>query len=198
MSRLQNLTPTHLDDQQQALYDAVASGKRATGRQLFALVDGDGALTGPFNALLHAPELGAAVQQVGEQLRYSGVLPAPAREAVILTVARTWASEFEWHAHAPVARHVGLPESVIDLLYAGDDPSCAADEPVRAAVAVAGHLLGREPIPDALYAEVVELFGERGVVELTVLVGYYQLLAGVLETFRVGLPGGSGPYFQKV
>lgn len=196
MSRLRDLTPAQLDVRQQALYSALATGKRSTGPQVFALRHADGALTGPFNALLYSPELGLAVTQLGEQLRYSGALPAAAREAVILAVARTWSSEFEWYAHAPVARQVGLPESVIDRLFAGEDPA-SADPPTRAAVTVAAHLLAREPIPDARYAEVVDLFGEDGAVELAVLVGYYQLLAGLLETFRIGLPEGAGPVFGK-
>ncbi len=195
VSRLRSLPPAELDERQQALYASLTAGKRSTGAQLFALQHGDGSLTGPFNALLHAPDLGLAVANVGEQLRYSGVLPGPAREAVILTVARTWASEFEWYAHAPVARHVGLPESVIEALLAGEVPA-SVEAPIQAAVLVATHLLRREPLPDAVYAEAVDLFGEGGVVELAVLVGYYQLLAGVLETFRVGLPEGAQSYFQ--
>lgn len=194
MSRLQDLTPAQLDDQQRYLYSAVATGKRAAGPQLFHLVDDDGALTGPFNALLHAPELGREVQQVGERLRFSGALPATAREAVILAVARTWSSEFEWYVHALVARSVGLPKSEIAALAAGGELAFA-EEPVRVAVAVAGHLLGREAVPDAVYADAVRLFGESGLVELAVLVGYYQLLAGVLQMFQVGLPEGAEPFF---
>ena len=196
VSRLRDLPPAELDPPQQALYASLTQGKRSSGTQLFALQHNDGSLTGPFNALLHSPELGLAVANVGEQLRYSGVLPAAVREAVILTVAKAWSSEFEWYAHAPVASHVGLPEPVIEALHAGDDPT-SADPPTRTAVAVAGHLLRREQIPDALYAEAIDLFDEGGVVELSVLIGYYQLLAGVLETFQVGLPGGAGPYFPR-
>lgn len=196
MSRLRDLSPAELDQRQQALYASLTTGKRSTGPQLFALQHGDGSLTGPFNALLHSPELGLAVAKVGEQLRYSGALPAAVREAVILAVARMWSSEFEWYAHAPLARHVGVPEAVIAALLAGEDPS-SADAPIRTALIVAGHLLRREAIPEARYAEAVDLFGESGVVELAVLVGYYQLLAGVLETFRVGLPEGAQPYFQS-
>lgn len=58
-------TRADLDDGGQGVYDAIASGPRATGPQHFRLTDDAGRLEGPFNALLLAPRVGQAVQELG-------------------------------------------------------------------------------------------------------------------------------------
>ena len=63
VSRLQRLVPESLDDQQRALYELISAGPRAAGPQAFRLVDDDGALEGPFNAMLLCPVLGTALQE---------------------------------------------------------------------------------------------------------------------------------------
>ena len=62
--RLAKLDPATLDDQQREVYDAVASGPRAAGPQLFRLVDEAGRLEGPFNAFLLQPRLGLEAFQL--------------------------------------------------------------------------------------------------------------------------------------
>ena len=61
-ARIPKLPPAELDDEQRALYDAIAGGRRAQGPQLFRLADADGRLEGPFNAFLLQPRLGSALQ----------------------------------------------------------------------------------------------------------------------------------------
>ena len=79
MSRLPKLLPEDLDDAQRAVYDSIAGGRRAEGRQLFRLVDEHGGLEGPFNALLLQPRLGHALQALGAAVRYETTLPLGAR-----------------------------------------------------------------------------------------------------------------------
>ena len=68
--RLRKLSPAELDEDQRAVYGAVAGGRRAHGPQLFRLVDADGGLEGPFNAFLLQPKLGFALQSLGAAVRY--------------------------------------------------------------------------------------------------------------------------------
>ena len=62
MARLAKLVPDLLDEEQKRLYETITAGPRADGRQSFQLVDGAGALEGPFNAMLLRPALGSALQ----------------------------------------------------------------------------------------------------------------------------------------
>jgi 4-carboxymuconolactone decarboxylase len=116
------LVPADLDDQRRALYDAIAAGPRAAGPRLFALTDAAGRLNGPFNAMLFAPEVGTALQELGAAIRYRSSLTARIREMAILVVAAHWDSAFERYAHEAVGRVAGLTDEELRSLRDGDQP----------------------------------------------------------------------------
>ena len=191
VGRLPLLRPAELDDAQRAVHEAVAAGPRASGP--FRVVDDDGRLLGPFNALLHSPDVGLAVQELGARLRFAGSLSARVRELVICAVAAHWGSEYEWYAHSRVAAQVGVGPAELVAVRAGRTPD-GLDPAEEAAFRLAWSLLRDRAVDDDTYAHARAHHGEPGVVELCVLVGYYQLLAGLLAASDVGAPEGtSGP-----
>src|SRR5580698_7913173 len=97
--RLAKLSPAELDEQQRALYDAIATGPRASGPRHFALTDADGGLEGPFNAMLLSPPVGSALQALGAAVRYGSGFDNRDREIAILVVAHAWNCAFEVYAH---------------------------------------------------------------------------------------------------
>ena len=179
------LAPETLDDEQRAVYDAVAGGPRAGGP--FRVVDDEGRLVGPFNAMLHAPGIGQAVQQLGAALRFSGRLPARTRELVICAVAAHWDSDYEWYAHSRVASSVGVTPSELASLRDLRAPAGLAPQEA-AALGLALALLTDRAVDDDVHAAAQTHHGHAGVVELAVLVGYYQALAGLLATADVPAP----------
>ena len=186
--RTPRLAPHHpgdLDEPQRALYEAIAGGPRAGGP--FRLTDDEGRLLGPFDALLLAPDLGNAVQALGAALRFSGSLPDRARELVICAVATEWRSRYEWYAHTRVGRAVGLSDDEMEAVLAGAIPDTATAAE-RSALQLARALLGPHSVSWDLYESAVSDHGASGVLEVAVLVGYYQTLAGLLEAFDVGSP----------
>ena len=121
--------------------------------------------------------------------REDTVLPAPARELAILVVAQAWSADFEWWVHSMVARGHGVSEAAIESIGHGrrpelDDPACSA------AVEVAHELVHRRSLATPILERAKRALGERAVVELVTLVGFYQLVSGVLESFHP--PGPSG------
>lgn len=187
VTRLPILAPADLDDQQRALYDAIAGGPRAAGPRLFALTDEAGGLNGPFNAMLFAPEVGTALQELGAAIRYRSSLTARIREMAILAVAAHWDSAFERYAHEAVGRVAGLTDEEMRSLRDGDQPRLN-DPAEQAALDVVRALLADGDIAGLLFQRAVSLIGNQAVVELTSLVGYYATLALQLRVFRVGLP----------
>lgn len=183
--RLRPHHPAELDEAQRRLYETVAAGPRAGGP--FRLTDDEGRLLGPFDALLLAPGIGDAIQSLGAALRFSGALPDRTRELVICAVAASWRSRYEWYAHTRVGRAVGLTEDETDAVLAGEVPASATSAE-GSALLLARALLGPRHVPSDLYASAVADHGTSGVFEITVLVGYYQTLAGLLEVFDVGSP----------
>jgi 4-carboxymuconolactone decarboxylase len=180
--RLPGFLPEQLNAEQQVLYQSIAAGRRAAGRQAFALVDDRGRLRGPFNAMLLSPPVGNAVQAVGSAVRYESVLSGRVREMAILAVAAHWGSAFEREAHEAVGRTCGLRDHELDALAAGTLPPLT--DPLEAtALRTARALLASGNLSDAEYRQAVEAIGERGLFELITLVGYYGLLAMQLRVF---------------
>jgi alkylhydroperoxidase family enzyme len=189
--RIPKLSPSALDDEQRSLYEAIAGGRRAQGRQLFRLVDEEGCLEGPFNAFLLQPRLGAALQALGSSVRYDTGLDDRCREIAILAVATHWRSDFEWYAHEAVSRSLGLGDAELAAVRDGRQDALAGREAVVARIAAA--LLTRGDLDDAQFREAVENLGTEGLFELLTLVGYYSTLALQLRVFRVPAPDGGVP-----
>ncbi|HLY50864.1 MAG TPA: carboxymuconolactone decarboxylase family protein [Solirubrobacteraceae bacterium] len=185
-ARIAKLAPSALDDEQRALYDAIAGGRRAQGPQLFRLTDSKGRLEGPFNAFLLQPRLGSALQALGSSVRYETALDDRCREIAILVVAAHWRSDFEWYAHAAVARSVGLTDADLAVIQDSRYAELSGGEAVVARTVAA--LLTRGDLEDAEYREAVEHLGLAGLFELLTLVGYYATLALQLRVFRVPAP----------
>ena len=188
-ARIPKLPPSALDDEQRSLYDAIAGGRRAQGRQLFRLADEEGRLEGPFNAFLLQPRLGSALQALGSSVRYDTGLDDRCREIAILVVAAHWRSDFEWYAHEAVGRAAGLDDAALAAVRDGRHAALAGREAGVARTAAA--LLERGDLDDAQSREAVGQIGTEGLFELLTLVGYYATLALQLRVFRVPAPDGT-------
>jgi 4-carboxymuconolactone decarboxylase len=186
--RLTPLPPERLSSTARALYDAITGGPRADDFGSVGLTAADGSLQGPFDAMLRSPHIGHAVQRLGELLRYKSVLPATVREVAILTVARAWGSQFEWHVHAAAAERAGVPAEALEALRDGRRPQ-RLGRAEGVAFDLCQSLHRHHAVPEELYLRAREELGAQGVVELVFLFGYYLLVAAVLSAFDVGMPG---------
>jgi 4-carboxymuconolactone decarboxylase len=177
--RLPPMPPDSLSPAQQRSAAELASGPR-------------GAVFGPFVPLLRSPDLLSPLQKAGEYLRYRSALPPRLSEFAILIVARRWNQQFEWHIHAPIAAKAGVSDDNIAAIAAGCRPGhMAADEAV--VHDFLQELQNNRSVSDATYARMLALFGERGVVDLCGLCGYYTTLAMVMNVARTALPEGVPP-----
>lgn len=186
MSRLGPISREDMDDAQRAVFDGITSGPRASGDPA-EMLNEEGALRGPFNAMLRSPEIGDLVQQLGGRLRYHSEIPDDLRELAILVCGRRHRANFEWYAHVKIARKVGVPEAVIDQVMEEVIP----DDPRYATVyRFVFELQTSKRVDDALYKDTMDLLGEKCVVELVFLAGYYATVSHILNAFQVGLPPG--------
>ncbi|HEY3926325.1 MAG TPA: carboxymuconolactone decarboxylase family protein [Acidothermaceae bacterium] len=184
--RLPKLSPAELDEQQRELYDAIASGPRARGPQLFALTDNDGGLEGPFNAMLLSPAVGSALQALGSAVRYGSGFDNRDREIAILVVAHAWDCAFEVYAHEAVGRAAGLSVDELAALKAGAYDQLTEHERLVANTSAA--LAVRSALTDDEFNDARDALGLPLLFELTTLVGYYATLALQLRVFDVGAP----------
>ena len=110
----------------------------------------------------------------------------------IITVGAAWKAEFEWWAHARMAREHGVPDAVVDAIGRGADPPFESDDE-RAVHAVARQLTGTAQVDQETYDAAQRLLGDTGMVELVSLCGYYTLISFLLNAFTVPLPPGATP-----
>ncbi|HSR13624.1 MAG TPA: carboxymuconolactone decarboxylase family protein [Thermodesulfobacteriota bacterium] len=175
-SRFPAISRDRMTDAQKRAYDSIASGPR-------------GGVRGPFAALLHSPEMADRVQKLGEYLRFNSSLPPRLNEFAIIIAARFWKAEYEWYAHKPLAVKAGLAESITGDLLANRRPAdMKPDEELVYDFCTALH---REHfVGDALFDRALAVLGERGVIELIGVSGYYTLIAMVLNVADIPLPPG--------
>lgn len=196
MTRLTPIPIDSLNDQQKEVFDAITGGKRGTGRPIEEFVLPNGGMRGPFNAMLHHPAIGNALQRMGEILRFEGTLSDALREVAILTVGRHWKAQYEWWAHARIAANVGVDDAIIQAIY--DKAPLPTEDAVTLAVhAFVKELVETQHVGQATYDAAIAALGETGVVELVILAGYYGVVSGILNSFEVPLPEGATLPFDK-
>jgi nitroreductase/alkylhydroperoxidase family enzyme len=181
--RLEPLVPEDLSADQRRFYDAVEASPRGQGPTRKLIIREDGSLTGPFDAWLRSPELGIHLERVGMAFRTDTVLPAAAREVAVLVVAKAWSADFEWWVHGMLARGAGVPDEAIEAIGRDREPSFQ-DPECAAAHAVANELVYRRSLRRETLDAARTALGERALVEVVSLVGFYQLVSGILESFH--------------
>ncbi len=190
MPRLAPQTFDTLDDEQRVLWENITTGPRGNpDREHGGLAGADGALIGPFNALFQSPALGDAIQKLGASVRYSTSLPNDLLEVAICTMGGHWRANFEFWAHARLAKQAGVSEGAIDAIRDGEQPTFG-DERQQAVYQFGRELIETQRVSDQTYEALKGMIGERGVFEVASVMGYYALVSIGLNTFNVAMPPG--------
>ncbi len=140
-------------------------------------------LRGPWIPLLRSPEVLSRARAMGDYLRFNSALPPRLSELVILITAREWTQNYEWQAHHDIALKAGLKAEIAAAIADGRRPDAMADDE-SIVYALVTELIQNKSVSDATYARAVKAFGEPGVIDTVGIVGYYTMLAMVLNTAR--------------
>jgi 4-carboxymuconolactone decarboxylase len=186
--RFQLIPLDQLTPEQQTLTDAIKSGPRA--KLASSGASKPGPLGGPFNVWLRSPGIGNLVQQLGEEIRFRSSLAGKLNELAILVTARNWTSQYEWIAHHKLALEGGLDPKIAEDIAQGRRPAgMDADETL--VYEFSTELQQTQGVSDAMYARAVARFGERGVVDLISVNGFYVLVSMCLNVDRTPVPPGT-------
>jgi len=154
--RMPPLARESMDDTQRAAADELIAGPRK-------------GVKGPFIALLRSPRLLAPLQKAGE--------------FATLVVSRQWTQQFEWFTHVPLAIDEGTSAETIEALRIGRrPPAMSIDEALVYDFIV--ELTTHRGVADETFAACIERFGERGLIDLVGLVGYFTMISMVLNVAR--------------
>jgi 4-carboxymuconolactone decarboxylase len=174
--RFKPLTYAEMTPAQKKMFENLISGERRGA-------------SGPFNVLLRSPEMGDLAQQFGASMRFHSSIAPRLNELAIIITARHWTSQYEWYAHRRAAQTAGLNQSIIDAIAAGRRPAAMAPDE-EAVYNFCTELLTTKQVSDATFAAARDRFGERGIVDLIGVTGYYQLVSMLLNVDRYPLPDG--------
>jgi len=175
MSRLPIKTREDLDPQQREQYDRIAQMRRP-GR--------DGTFGGPFDPWLRSPELARRTISFGNFLWERTTLDRRIVELAICITGRFWRSNVEWVAHARMARQHGVSQETLDAVMDQKSPANAPpDERLCYEICTALH--EEHELPRELYDRAVAAFGERGLVEMIGVIGYYTMVSMTLNAFEI-------------
>jgi 4-carboxymuconolactone decarboxylase len=141
---------------------------------------------GPGSVMIHVPEAHRRATQLSNYLRNESSLPQKIQELAMLVTARELDCQHIWNAHAASGRRAGLSDALVDALR--DKHGLPTLPPDEAAVVHYGQAFFRtHHVSRGAFQVALEQFGIRGLVELTMLMGYYGLLAFNVNAFDTDL-----------
>lgn len=138
-----------------------------------------------YRALLHSPDLAGAWFEFNNAVRFRTTLDDRTRELVIMRVARLTGCEYVWKVHeAQYAIPAGLTPPEIAALREGSR-SADFSAPERALLAWVEAMTRDVAVPDGVFVEMKRHFDDRTIVEVTVLVGAYNMQTRVLRALGI-------------
>jgi 4-carboxymuconolactone decarboxylase len=151
----------------------------------------------PYRAYIRNPDLAPRLSALSEYLRWNTTLAPRLSEFAILITARQWTAQYEWFAHYPLALKAGLDPKILADLSAGRRPDTMRDDEAVLYDLVTA-LYRDKKVTDPVYKAAADKFGERGVMDIIGIIGYYDLVSMTLITMQAAAPNDSVPPLQDL
>jgi 4-carboxymuconolactone decarboxylase len=161
------------------------------GRRIFEAINGKDAKTprlGPPASSMHSLAAAEPYDRLNQLLRSANVIGPQFFEISTLVPAREFNQQYEWTAHERGARRVGVADEVIDVIKHGRPTTGLPEKEATAIEFGRAMLRGNRQVPSELFAKMVALFGERGTIEITMVMGDYAMTAMLLNAVNQQLP----------
>jgi 4-carboxymuconolactone decarboxylase len=173
MPRIPAVRREELDAETRDIYDAIASTRGAEFTR-----------QGPFGVLLHSPVLASRAAHLGTYVRYEGPMPARQRHLLAMIVARELDCQYEFTAHAVLARSRGIPAAAVAAIGRGEAPE-GLPEVEAVLVAFVRQLVMEHRVDDGTFDALRDHLGLRGLTDVVGAVGYFTFAGHVLNAFEV-------------
>ena len=152
---------------------------------------------GPFNVLLRSPEMGNLAQKFGAATRFNQTMPRKLNELAIIITGRYWTAQYEWIAHKRAALAAGLNPAIVEAIQNGKRPA-GMQKDEEAVYNFCTELLQTKQVGDATFAAAKDAVGEKGVVDLIGVMGWYHTVSMLLNTDRYPVPEGTQPELKPL
>ncbi len=178
MARVEDLNPATMTPEQKVIHDRIAGTRGGTVR-------------GPFAIWLRNPALADAADKLGTTLR-NGDLDLRLFEIMVLVVARHWSAQYEWFAHARHALEAGVSPDVVEAIRHRRKPTFDRDDE-RLVYELVTEMNEARTLSQPTYDRAVAMLGLDLVIELITSLGFYTMVAIMLNGFDAPVPGGERP-----
>jgi 4-carboxymuconolactone decarboxylase len=179
--RIPPLSPEERSDEVNAMLDAGIAGTDHSLGQLNL-----------FPTLARHPKLFRKWLPFGGYLLGGATLPARDRELLILRTSARCKAAYEWSHHAVIARRVGIDQPTIDRVLEGPDAEGWSAHEATLLRAV-DELHDTATLTDDTWAALAREYDQAQLIETTMLVGEYHMVAFTLNATGVELEAGSDP-----
>lgn len=139
-----------------------------------------------FRALVNSPTALRNFHCLGEWIRWECELDPRLRELAILQVGYLTANDYEFSHHVKIGHDFGVSDDDIHAMIAatrGADVSLGTLEDT--VLRVARELTGTGQVTDETYAALAEHLEPASIVDLMIVIGFYNAVVRVLSALRV-------------
>lgn len=149
-----------------------------------------------YYVLIRSPDLAQHLLEASSYLRDS--LPRKLSEIAILLTARHWTSQYMWSKHSKLAAKYGVSSEIIDAIAVGRRP--ASMEPDEVAVYdFCTELRGTGRVPGTTFVALKNVLGgDKGMVDMVALLGFYDTSAMFMAVSQFPIPGGAQPVLKPL
>ena len=193
--RFPHIPEEKLTPEQRAIVDDIRAGPRS--KLTTSSASKPGPIGGPFNVMLRSPVIGMLIQKLGGEIRFNSVISGKLNELAILITARHYMANYEWNAHCKLALKGGLDPAIAQAIAEGREPA-GMDADEQLVYDFSRSLHNNHGVSDDLFKRASDRFGERGIVDIIAVNGYYSLVSFLLNVDKTPLPAGVEPALKPL
>jgi len=153
--------------------------------ELFQRIEDNGAkVMNLYRAVANSPQVTRNLIKLGNSLISKTDLSPKLRELTIMRIARLCDCEYEWAQHTPVALHSGVSQTQLDVIDSWKESDDFTDEE-RAVLQYVDEVAQNVKVADKTFEALRQHLSERNIVELTLAIGWWGMLARFLVPLEV-------------
>ena len=153
-----------------------------------AVLEVFGNIRGPNSVMLYDPPLARLSLELGNFFRYSSVVASPLKELAIITSTREKDCLYVWAAQVAAGKRGGLRDEAIAAIKERREDLSALTPEERDIVTYVRQLVRTNRVEEGIFNTLKDRHGLQWLIEMTTVVGYYIMLAGVVNAFDVPPP----------
>ena len=153
-----------------------------------AVLEVFGSIRGPNSIMLYDPPLAKLSLELGNFFRYSSIVKSPEKELAIITGTREKDCLYVWAAQVAAGKRAGLRDEAIATVKERREDLSALTPEERDIVTCVRQLVRTNRVDDGLWNTLKDRYSLEWLIEMTTVVGYYGMLATVVNAFDVPPP----------